>query len=104
MRGHAQKRSQGSGDDHCALGGEARPTVCDREEVGRTALPACAQPSEHWENKPAARRADKQITGFTVDASSKNFATCAKYELGESLHLVTGPRALRTPRLVTTCR
>jgi hypothetical protein len=63
-------------------GGEAWLTVCDREEVGRTALPACAQPSEHWENKPAARRADKQITGFTADASSRNFATCSNYEFG----------------------
>jgi len=63
-------------------GGEAWPAVCDREEVGRTALPACAQASEHWENKPAARRADKQITGFTADASSRNFETCGKHDFG----------------------
>jgi hypothetical protein len=63
-------------------GGEGWFTVCDREEVGRTVLLACAQPSEHWENRPAARKADKQITGFTADASSRNFAICGKYDFG----------------------
>jgi hypothetical protein len=30
----------------------------------------------------ARRRADKQITGFTADASSRNFETCGNYDFG----------------------
>jgi hypothetical protein len=29
------------------------------EEVERTGLPVCAQQGEHWQKRPAARRAEK---------------------------------------------
>ncbi len=39
---------------------------CGRVAAGRTGLVACAQLGEHWQQKPAARRADKQMKGFTA--------------------------------------
>ena len=55
----------------------------DLEGVGPTALPVCAQENGHWLKTPVARRrADKQITGFTADASSRNFETCGNYDFG----------------------
>ena len=54
----------------------------DRLGVGRAVEPACAQLAEHWQEKPTARRTDKQITGFTADASSRNFKTCGNYDFG----------------------
>ena len=63
----------------------------DLEGVGPTAV--CAQITGHWPKTPVARRrADKQITGFTADASSRNFETCGNYDLGSTLHLNPGPR------------
>lgn len=66
----------------------------DREEVGRAALPACAQLAEHWQVMPTARRADKQITGFTADASWRNFETCGNYDFGRNITSGNGPLAL----------
>ena len=55
--------------------------ACDLEGV--PALSACAQLAGHWQKVPVARRrADKQITGFTADASSRNFETCGNYDFG----------------------
>jgi hypothetical protein len=56
---------------------------CDLEGAGPTALPVCARVAGHWQKTPVARRrADKQITGFTADASSRNFETCGNYDFG----------------------
>jgi hypothetical protein len=58
----------------------------DLEGVGPTAV--CAQETGHWLKNPVARRrADKQITGFTADASSGNFETCGKYDFGFNLYV-----------------
>jgi hypothetical protein len=54
---------------------------CDLDGV--PALPVCAQLTGQWQKVPVARRrADKQITGFTADASSRNFETCGNYDFG----------------------
>jgi len=45
------------------------------EEVEGPALVACAQETEHWQQKPTARRADKQVADFTAYASQGNFET-----------------------------
>ena len=53
------------------------------EGVELTVLSVCAQVAGHWLKTPVARRrADKQITGFTADASSRNFETCGNYDFG----------------------
>jgi hypothetical protein len=55
---------------------------------GVPALPVCAQIAGHWQKVPVARRrADKQITGFTADASSRNFETCGNYDFGFKLYI-----------------
>jgi hypothetical protein len=59
-----RKDRKGPGMITVFSGGETWLTV--REDLGRTALPACAHPGEHWQKKLAARRADKQMTGFTA--------------------------------------
>ena len=51
--------------------------------AGLTEVVVCAQLAGHWQKTPVARRrADKQITGFTADASSRNFETCGNYDFG----------------------
>ena len=61
---------------------------CDLAGVEPTALPVCAQVAGHWQKTPVARRrADKQITGFTADASSRNFETCGNYDFGSKLYI-----------------
>jgi hypothetical protein len=55
-----------SGEERCAKARADLVGGCDRGEVGRVALPACAQEDEHWQKMPAARRADRQVTDFTA--------------------------------------
>ena len=70
------------------------------EGVELAVPPVCAQVAGHWQKTPVARRrADKQITGFTADASSINFETCGNYDFGFNFTSDPGPHALRTPRL-----
>jgi hypothetical protein len=66
----------------------------DREGFGRAALSACAQLGEHWQKRLAATKADKQITGFTADASSRNFETCGNHDFG--CKFTSGNRPART--------
>jgi hypothetical protein len=58
----------------------------DREWDGveRSALFACAQETEHWQNMPTERRADKQVADFTAYASRGNFETWGNHDLKQN--------------------
>ncbi len=75
-----------------------------REVVGPAGLLSCAEQGEHWQKRPAARRADKQMTGFTAGRLFEKLQDLRLARFGVQLTFEPGPRAVRTPRLVTTFR
>lgn len=68
-----------TGDTRPCLDFPADDDVCDGVE--RLALPACAQEGKHWQQRIAAKTADKRMTGFTA---GRLFAKLR--DLGELLH------------------
>ena len=72
------------------------------EEVEGPALVAWAQETEHWQQKPTARRADKQVADFTAYASQGNFETWGQPRFRMKLNLDMARSSDRTLRLVTT--
>jgi hypothetical protein len=70
-----------------------------REGLGWTTLGACAQLNEQWQQNPAKRRADKRITGFTADASSRNFETLGKFDFGRKFTFDTWPMCMKNPEI-----
>jgi len=89
-----------TGDTRPCLDFAGDDGACDGVE--RLVLPACAQQGKHWQQRIAAKTADKRITGFTA---GRLFAKLR--DLGELLHQKNDkagkwPAAHeRTPRLVT---
>jgi hypothetical protein len=70
----------------------------DEEVAGRTALPACAQQGEHWQQRVAAKTADKRITGFTAGRLFAKLRDLGYHKFRRTLELENGPRRTKEPR------
>jgi hypothetical protein len=69
-----------------------------REVVGLAGLLSCAEQGEHWQKRPAARRAEKQITGFTAGRLFEKLRDLRLARFGVQLYIWNLARVRLEPR------
>ena len=69
-----------------------------RDVVGLAGLLSCAEQGEHWQKKPAARRADKHITGFTAGRLFEKLRDLRLARFGVQLYIWNLARVRLEPR------
>ena len=69
-----------------------------REVVGLAGLLSCAEQGEHWQKRPAARRADKQMTGFTAGRLFEKLRDLRLARFGVQLYILNLARVHIEPR------